>query len=200
MQVKKDQVREDIEAASLRVFARKGYMDTKICDISESAGVSVGNIYRYYKNKEEIFNSVIPECFRTEMQDAVIGKISAAKNGLSAGSAAFQEVTDHFIRFMLENRERITIIFSGSKGTRLEHFEPEIVEALTIAVKHIYPEKYAAYIKKYGNGSMLTLIYQNLIRMYAAVMGSDAGAEEVVSELKQINLYHFSGIMSLLNI
>jgi AcrR family transcriptional regulator len=32
-----------------------------MADIAKKAGLSVGNLYLYYKNKDELFHSVIPE-------------------------------------------------------------------------------------------------------------------------------------------
>jgi AcrR family transcriptional regulator len=48
-----------IEDAAVRVFTRLGYHGTSVRDIAKEAGVSIGNIYNYYKSKEEIYLSVI---------------------------------------------------------------------------------------------------------------------------------------------
>lgn len=178
-------------------FCPKGVYGRKIADIAALAGVSTGNIYRYYKNKNEIFNSIIPESLPNEMRNTIIGKINAAKNESAAGSPAFQNITDVFIRFILANRKKFIIIFSGSKGTPCEHLESEMVEALLGAIRKIYPQKYAAYIKKYGNDFMPHLLYHNLFRVYGAVMARDTSTEEAEDELRQVSLYHFSGITSL---
>ncbi len=197
VQVKKDRIRECIEASALHVFAIKGYQEAKISDIAEKAGVSVGNIYRYYKNKEEIFNSVVPESLPAQMKYMIIGKIDAAKDGENAQSATLQDITGAFIRFILENREKLTIIFSGTRGTRFERLEAEMVDALLSAVRHIYPQKYDAYIQKYGNDDMPRLIYRNLFRLYGEVMKRDTDPAEAARELRQVNLYHFTGITTL---
>lgn len=48
--------------AAEELFREKGYTETKISDIAAKAGVSIGTIYNYYKNKDELFNSLgIPE-------------------------------------------------------------------------------------------------------------------------------------------
>ncbi len=44
-----------IEEAALRVFTRQGYHGTSVREIAEAAGVSLGNLYNYYANKEELF-------------------------------------------------------------------------------------------------------------------------------------------------
>jgi len=44
-----------IEAVALRLFIRQGYFGTSIRDIAREAGISVGNIYNYYPNKEALY-------------------------------------------------------------------------------------------------------------------------------------------------
>jgi AcrR family transcriptional regulator len=46
---------EEISAAALRVFARRGLHQTTLDDVAKEAGVSKGTIYLYFKSKEEVF-------------------------------------------------------------------------------------------------------------------------------------------------
>lgn len=50
---------QKIEQAALRVFTRQGYHGTSVREIAEGAGVSLGNIYNYYPNKEKLFESLV---------------------------------------------------------------------------------------------------------------------------------------------
>jgi AcrR family transcriptional regulator len=47
-----------IEAAA-KVFARDGFLDCRIADIAETAGVAHGTFYTYFSSKEEVFHEVI---------------------------------------------------------------------------------------------------------------------------------------------
>ena len=53
-----------IIAAALKVFARKGFFNSKVSEIAQEAGVADGTIYLYFKNKDDILISV----FETEMK------------------------------------------------------------------------------------------------------------------------------------
>lgn len=46
--------REQILESALLCFGKSGFHQTSMHDISETAGISVGLIYRYFKNKEEV--------------------------------------------------------------------------------------------------------------------------------------------------
>jgi AcrR family transcriptional regulator len=56
-QVERNQ--EKIEAAALRLFIQRGFHGTSVREIADAAGVSLGNIYNYYRTKEQLFNSLI---------------------------------------------------------------------------------------------------------------------------------------------
>jgi AcrR family transcriptional regulator len=55
--VERNQIK--IEEAALRVFTRQGFHGTTVRDIALQAGVSLGNIYNYYKTKEGLYVSLV---------------------------------------------------------------------------------------------------------------------------------------------
>lgn len=48
-----------ILAAADKVFAEKGYAKTTIQEVSKRAGISVGGIYIYFPNKDELYGEVM---------------------------------------------------------------------------------------------------------------------------------------------
>ena len=55
MQRLKPEVRERIRSAALEEFKECGFENASIRRIAESAGVSLGNVYRYYESKEALY-------------------------------------------------------------------------------------------------------------------------------------------------
>jgi AcrR family transcriptional regulator len=53
--------RKEILDAAMRLFYEKGFSHTSITDISQSIGISQGLCYRYFKSKDEIFESAVNE-------------------------------------------------------------------------------------------------------------------------------------------
>lgn len=62
---KQEQINKIIDGA-VKVFRVKGYEQTTMKDIRESAGVSTGSLYMYFSNKEEIFISVLESTIREQ--------------------------------------------------------------------------------------------------------------------------------------
>lgn len=56
--------RKEIMEAAERVFAEKGYHESSIQDIASAAEFSVGTIYNFFGNKEDLFTSILKEGFQ----------------------------------------------------------------------------------------------------------------------------------------
>ena len=53
-----------------KLFSEKGYAATGLREIAEKAGISIGNIYNYFKNKEELFHRLLdPRIILDSMSD-----------------------------------------------------------------------------------------------------------------------------------
>ncbi|MGC2238837.1 MAG: TetR/AcrR family transcriptional regulator [Pyrinomonadaceae bacterium] len=50
--------REAILRAAIKVFAGKGFFNSKVADIAGEAGIADGTVYLYFKSKEDILHSV----------------------------------------------------------------------------------------------------------------------------------------------
>ncbi|WP_141434435.1 TetR/AcrR family transcriptional regulator [Bacillus sp. 03113] len=57
----RDERREQIKQAALKVFARRGYTGTKTSMIAKEASISEGLIYRYFNSKKELFITLVQE-------------------------------------------------------------------------------------------------------------------------------------------
>src|SRR4030042_5340502 len=79
IQTKKDDVKKRIEDAALVVFATKGLVGTTMADIAREAGLSVGNIYRYYRSKDVLFYSVLSPDFVCDFTNQIGMKMKTAE-------------------------------------------------------------------------------------------------------------------------
>ena len=48
-------------AAAKEIFERDGFLDARISDIAEQAGLSHGSFYHYFESKEAVFREVAAE-------------------------------------------------------------------------------------------------------------------------------------------
>lgn len=105
LQYTKTEVRNRILASAQQEFYERGYEGAAMRSIAAASGSSLGNLYRYYANKQELYaavvGGVVDECVeRTER----LFDISPA--GLERSASAM-------VDFVGENREVFNILVSG---------------------------------------------------------------------------------------
>ncbi len=56
--------RELIEKSALRLFCSQGFHGTSIRQIADASGISIGNIYNYYRTKDQILEAIVAKYHR----------------------------------------------------------------------------------------------------------------------------------------
>ncbi|HIJ79856.1 MAG: TetR/AcrR family transcriptional regulator [Desulfobulbaceae bacterium] len=90
--------REKILHAALKLFFKKGYFNTSVHDIRAEADVSIGLVYRYFKNKEKIAQVVYAELLQGMIDtiEQIIADNDSAHDSCRAIIAYFLEKTETF--------------------------------------------------------------------------------------------------------
>ncbi|GKX31205.1 hypothetical protein SH1V18_36850 [Vallitalea longa] len=60
-QVLKDDIKNRIINVAIDMFKNNGYAKTSMKNIAKEAKVAVGNLYRYFNSKEDLYNEIIKE-------------------------------------------------------------------------------------------------------------------------------------------
>ncbi|WP_284035525.1 TetR/AcrR family transcriptional regulator [Neobacillus sp. 114] len=134
----RDERREQIKQAALKMFARRGYTGTKTSMIAKEASISEGLIYRYFNSKEELFITLVQELMEEARREL--------KNVGYLPGTPFEQIrtlTKHMLdednmhAFMLMERartaedvpEKVTQIFEGvSTNVLIEPIIPIFVK------------------------------------------------------------------------
>lgn len=61
--------REAILRAAVKVFAQKGFFNSKVSDIAGEAGIADGTVYLYFKSKDEILHSIFDQAMEVFIQE-----------------------------------------------------------------------------------------------------------------------------------
>ncbi|MBT2770985.1 TetR/AcrR family transcriptional regulator [Halomonas sp. ISL-60] len=51
--------REKIHSAAMELFVHQGFGSTNVQDIADTAGISIGLLYRHYKTKDQLFHELV---------------------------------------------------------------------------------------------------------------------------------------------
>ena len=63
--VSKSEKKELILEKAVRLFSKKGFFKVKIDDVAKAANVAKGTVYLYFKNKDELFITVVVEMVKS---------------------------------------------------------------------------------------------------------------------------------------
>ena len=101
-----------IREAAIRVFSEKGFHEARADEIAQTAGVAVGTIYNYFKNKEDILYDI----FATEFVQRRRFYEELRASGLPVVEQIRQILEEHFSR-LNKRRELLQVLLR-------ERFEP----------------------------------------------------------------------------
>jgi AcrR family transcriptional regulator len=110
----KEEKKNNIIENSLKLFSKKGFYNTTIPDIAKAMSMSVGNMYNYFKSKEELAKYAIK--YSTNILAVELREIN--QMDISSKEKVFvftrkylenvkksPEVIEYFLRVYLSNRE-----------------------------------------------------------------------------------------------
>ncbi|MEG1528056.1 MAG: TetR/AcrR family transcriptional regulator [Clostridia bacterium] len=135
MQYLKEEVRNRILASAKQEFLEQGYKNASIRNIAELAKTSLGNIYRYFIDKEALFLAVT--------NNLIEAGVVLFETNFSLSEQDLAVFPDKVLDYVLAYRQELAIVKSGLK----EHFD-SYIEALievtakkfSLSMQRIYPQ------------------------------------------------------------
>ena len=182
MQVKKDDIQKKILAVSERLFIKNGYENTSLKMIADKSYISKSNIYRYYKSKEEIYETLVGPA-RSEIMklmsyfftDDFIGKYTPDK---------CEEISPVLARLFSGHRSGMLIMLRNGSGSDRRMIEQEIIGKFIEACP----------IDDEGAKEMISKI---LIFGLTNILLKFSDEESITKELNMLIYYHYLGLNGL---
>lgn len=101
--------KENILHTALRLFAQNGYEATSVSHIAGELGMTKGALYKHYKNKRDIFDSIVERLFQLDKAQANIYGVPEEtfdKAPRSFGNVSIEQIMNFIqgqFRFLTEN-------------------------------------------------------------------------------------------------
>lgn len=92
--------KEKILMTALQLFARNGYEAVSVRTIAEELGITKGALYRHYKNKRDIFDSIVERMFQIDAKRA---------NDYQMPAETYEVMPDSYQNTYLEDIQTYTI-------------------------------------------------------------------------------------------
>ncbi|QNR68276.1 TetR/AcrR family transcriptional regulator [Paenibacillus peoriae] len=200
IQAKKDEVKKEIESAALKVFFRKGFVDAKMSDIADEIQISVGNIYTYFKNKKELFYTVVPPSLVDYLKNVLVESIHIDNQTFfeETNNEKKSAIVQEQINLLTQYSMQIVIIFEKNKGTIYSNAKNELVDLMIETKKPYLKNTYKRYeIGSDENMILLNIIANNVIHMTLDLLKRDMSADTRKRIFEALSLYRLHGLKSL---
>lgn len=127
MQVLKEEIRLNILSSAKELFYEKGYNKASIRDIARRSGITVGNVYRYFQNKESVLEGIVLPVY-TKIMDFISFSEQLIKEGEDKSFEDFRNIINKSIMQIARDfRFELLILFRGVAETRFEKTREELI-------------------------------------------------------------------------
>ena len=129
MQVLKDELRHRILLESEHLFLQRGYDRTSMQMIADKVNISKGNLYHYFKNKEELFYELTDSA--ADGLKRMILRFRSMRFDLNMDAQEFRMLlTEEVLSLLLAEKYGLLLIMEQANGTRYENLRPVMIELI----------------------------------------------------------------------
>ena len=189
MQTLKPETREKIIRVSGKFFYMHGFESATMRQIAEQAGMTVSNLYKYFRNKESIFDEIIRP-YHAEFKkgfEAMLGHESKVE----FGDEQIAGLKEALFRSVEKDRIGFVLLMDGSGGTKYGKFKATVIDMLA---EHMREGRHADKTDAFAFHLFASNLVNNTIE--AARNYKDAAwAEETIGKIVD---YHMNGMKAVM--
>ena len=132
MQTLKDTTRYQILTAAEKLFHKKGFTGTSMREIAADSNIGLGNIYNYFKNKDDIFRAIVqPSLIKLMQMFDKNHSHDSMDIMLMASGKYLEETVNEHVSLIISNRNSYKLLFLKSKDSSFELFKEEFTDYAT---------------------------------------------------------------------
>jgi AcrR family transcriptional regulator len=196
MQYLKDEVRNNITEEALKEFMEKGYEGASIRNIAKKSNTSVGNIYKYFKSKEDLYENLIGTVYHKLID--YINKFDKVEINEKA-ILIFYELMEKIMEIFNESSREISILLNQSKGSKYENCKGTFVDFITRIVTEEMKYELSVKGKKLNDIYTLYLTSYSLVECIAIIVRERQDGAEVRKLISNMIDIFFTDIVNKLD-
>lgn len=196
MQVLKAETRERVLAAAEAVFAESGFRGATMAAIAERAGISTGNVYRYFPSKEDLFETLFPESFAEELMRLLkkrVGSLTRTEDLLELDAEARGDA-EALLRFWVEHRRKVVVLLDRAEGSVRADVRERFVEALVRPTSDALRQRAGGRRLTKVERLLLKQLFDNTVRTVVAILDEASGADEIRTAFEGFWSYQLAGL------
>lgn len=132
------ETRKKLLDSARKEFSEKGYEKASLRDICKNAGVTTGALYFFFKDKDDLFVSLVKQPF-SQVQEIMLAHYQEEKEIVWQGNLLRHEKSDDYeaahqiMQVLYQFRDEFLLLLTKSQGTSVEHLVDDVV---SVSEKH----------------------------------------------------------------
>ena len=167
MQYLKYEVRKNIVEESLKEFKEMGYKATSIRSIAKNSQTSVGNFYKYFHSKDDLYEKLIGPVYERLMD--YINQFNKVEINEKADEI-FYELMEKIMEIFKGSSTEITILLNKSEGSKYGNCKKNFVDFITRIVSEKMKYELLLQGKKLKNNFIIDLMSYNLVESISIIL------------------------------
>lgn len=196
MQYLKDEVRNKIIEEALREFKSKGYKHASIRSIAKNSNTSVGNLYKYFNGKEDLYENIIGTVYY-ELMDYV-NQFNKVKIDEKSGNI-FYNLMEKIMKIFERNSMELSILLNKSEGSKYENCKCIFVEFITRIVTESMKYELKLQGRKLKDNFIIYILSYNLMESIAIILREKENGIEVRKLISDIIDIFYKDIINKLD-
>lgn len=196
MQYLKDEVRNSIAEEALKEFMEKGYQGASIRSIAKKSNTSVGNIYKYFSSKEDLYENLIGSVYYKVMD--YIKQFDKVELNDKA-MLIFYELMEKIMEIFNENSTEVSILLNQSKGSKYENCKGIFVDFITRIVTETMKYELSRKGKRLRDNFSIYLVSYSLVESIAIIVKERQDGAEVRQLILNIIDIFFTDLVNKLD-
>lgn len=176
MQYLKDEVKNEIEKEALKEFREFGYKGTSIRSIAKNSNTSVGNIYKYFSSKDDLYENLIGTVYYRLMD--YINQFDKVELNYKA-ELIFYELMEKIMEIFNENSAEIAILLNKSEGSKYENCKNNFTNFVTRIVTEKMKYELSVEGKNLKDDFVIYLISHSLVESISIILERHDDGSEV---------------------
>jgi len=197
-QLQKAHVREAIVRAAAAALAEAGYEGATLAAVAAAAGTSIGNLYKYFANKEELFAATVPASLVGEAEALLRGRIEALGASREPGGLAathpYHAASDELLEFATAHRHELLFLLRHAQGTEYESFFEDLAATLTKIALGYASRAYPDAVFSAASRRALTRIYRGFLSSIASILAEERSRPALHGAVVRLTTYHLAGL------
>jgi hypothetical protein len=196
MQYLKDEVRNSMAKEALKEFMEKGYEGASIRSIAKKSNTSVGNIYKYFSSKEDLYENLIGSVYHRLMD--YISKFDKVELNEKA-QIIFYELVEEIMEIFNDSSAEISILLNQSKGSKYENCKSIFIGFITRIVTERMQYELSLTGKKLRDNFIIYVISCSLVESIAIIVREKQDGEEVKKLIVNLIDLYYTDIINKLD-